>query len=476
MVMRSLFMSGQNLAILATGAILELIYVAGPSASHLARHIPIALSTMAIFSLIRILMGLDELDSCTKFSRSLMKSIAAMGIAELAAIGGYNLIANWSQGIITDVSLGSWASAWFFSAIAASALVGLGVHSLAGCWRREGRFAKRIVVFGGGEHGARFIGEAVRRESSHTSVRAYFDDRLGVTRAPIAGVPCGGNAEQLIEYVRDERVDEVIIALPWSADERILGILGLLRHLSVPVRLAPETIVFRTRDYAGRKGVAESTPIIRDQPISEWGMLLKELFDRALAALLLLCASPLMAVIAILVKWDSPGPVFFRQKRLGFNGRPFDVLKFRTMTYSPDAQSTVVQATRSDRRVTGIGRFLRRTSLDELPQLVNVLQGDMSLVGPRPHPMWQRASDLWPGEGDRPLDAILTEYASRHRVKPGITGWAQVCGYRGETETIDKMAKRVEHDLHYIDHWSLWLDVKILFLTILTTVAGKNAY
>src|SRR5262249_48037769 len=148
--------------------------------------------------------------------------------------------------------------------------------------------------------------------------------------------------------------------------------------------------------------------------------------------------------IACMIKLDSPGPVLFRQKRLGFNNRPFEVLKFRTMSYTSGTQR---QAQREDPRVTRIGRFLRRSSLDELPQLFNVLRGEMSLVGPRPHPVWGNASELWPDQGDRPIEAIFSEYASRHRMKPGITGLAQVCGYRGETETMDKMAKRVEHDL-----------------------------
>jgi polysaccharide biosynthesis protein PslA len=475
LLMRAIFLGGQNLAILATGGALEAVYESGPSASHIARHIPMALGTIAIFSLVRFLMGLDEFEQRAAPSHWLLKSFLAMSLAELAAIGGYNLLVNWPLGIITDVGLGSWASAWFLSSALAMAVAGVIVRTLAGRWRKEGRFAKRIVVYGGGEYGARFIGEAVQRGADDVAVRAYFDDRQGGGRRPIAGVPCLGNSDRLIEYVRRQKVDEIVIALPWSADERIIGILSRLRHVPVPVRLSPEIIVLRTHGLDRPLRPVE-TPIIRNRPISEWDLFLKDVFDRATAAVLLLLALPVMLVVSLAVKLDSPGPVLFRQKRLGFNGRPFDVLKFRTMTPAREASATTKQASRMDRRVTRVGRFLRRSSIDELPQLINVLFGDMSLVGPRPHPMWQSAADLWPEEGDRPLDAILTEYASRHRVKPGITGWAQVCGYRGETETVDKMAKRVEYDLHYIDNWSLWLDMKILLLTVLTTVAGKNAY
>jgi Undecaprenyl-phosphate glucose phosphotransferase len=475
LLMRGLFLGGQNLTILATGAVLETIYESSPSATHIERHIPMALGTLAIFSLVRFLMGLDDLDQPAAHAHWLLKSILAMGLAELAAIGGYNLLVNWPLGIITDVGLGSWASTWFLVSVLGMAVAGGIIRALAGRWRKEGRFAKRIVVFGGGEHGVRFISEAVRRGSDHVAVRAYFDDRLGSGRRPIAGVPCLGNSNRLIEYVRRQKVDEIVIALPWSADERIVGILSRLRHLPIPVRLSPEIIVLRTHGLDGPLRPVE-TPIIRNRPISEWDLFLKDVFDRAVAAALLLLVLPVMVATAIAIKLDSPGPVLFRQKRLGFNGRPFSVFKFRTMTQARDPNAAVRQASRTDRRITRIGRFLRRSSIDELPQLINVLLGEMSLVGPRPHPIWQSAADLWPEQGNRPLDAILTEYASRHRVKPGITGWAQVCGYRGETETIDKMAKRVEHDLHYIDNWSLWLDVKILFLTVLATVAGKNAY
>jgi len=168
--------------------------------------------------------------------------------------------------------------------------------------------------------------------------------------------------------------------------------------------------------------------------------------------------------------------VYFRQKRLGFNNRPFNVLKFRTMTHVASAQEGLRQAQRGDRRVTRIGRLLRRSSIDELPQLFNVLRGEMSLVGPRPHPIWTHAGELWPDQGDRPLDAIFSEYASRHRMKPGITGWAQVNGWRGETDTVEQIKKRVEHDLYYIEHWSVLLDLKIIARTILGGFTGHHAF
>jgi exopolysaccharide biosynthesis polyprenyl glycosylphosphotransferase len=216
-------------------------------------------------------------------------------------------------------------------------------------------------------------------------------------------------------------------------------------------------------------------PLLRPRPISEHNLVAKALLDRTVAGALLLFVSPLLLGIAALIKLDSPGPALFRQKRLGFNNRAFEILKLRTMRETA-ANEAARQARRTDPRVTRIGGFLRRSSLDELPQLINVFRGDMSLVGPRPHPIWTRAGDLWNEGGDEPLEAFIHEYASRHRVKPGITGWAQVHGYRGETETVDKMKKRVEYDLHYIDNWSLWLDIRILIRTAITVATGKNAH
>ncbi len=188
-----------------------------------------------------------------------------------------------------------------------------------------------------------------------------------------------------------------------------------------------------------------------------------------LAALILLFIGPLMLLIALAIKLDSRGPVVFKQRRQGFNNELFEVWKFRTMYASVADADCEVQTTKDDPRVTPVGWFLRKLSLDELPQLINVLRGDMSLVGPRPHAVATKA------EG-RPFSEVVDRYASRHRVKPGITGWAQVNGWRGETDTIEKIKKRVEYDLYYIDNWSVWLDLLILLKTIFVLIRNENAY
>jgi Undecaprenyl-phosphate glucose phosphotransferase len=201
------------------------------------------------------------------------------------------------------------------------------------------------------------------------------------------------------------------------------------------------------------------------RPIKEWSLIFKTLSDYLVASFGLLLAAPLMAAIMLAIKLDSPGPIFFKQRRRGFNQNMFRVWKFRTMSVLEDGDE-IRQAAKNDQRVTRVGRFLRRTSLDELPQLLNVLQGHMSIVGPRPHAV----------EHDDYYETIVSRYASRHRVKPGITGWAQVNGFRGETEIVEKMAKRIEYDLQYMENWSLAFDLKIIVLTLFKGFWHENAY
>jgi Undecaprenyl-phosphate glucose phosphotransferase len=465
----------QSAAIVAAAMVVEYAERRVTGSPAFGPHLLIALVAAVIFPVVIASTQLSRLSTKSGNIRALLRSVTALCLAGLAAIGGYKVIVHWPNESASDSALGHWVFAWLVTASASLALLDMGAGAMLARLRQQGRLARRVVVFGGGDHGARFIDRAVHSWGDRLAVRAYFTDRPERARDNIAGVPCGGDLDQLLRFLRKEPVDEIVIALPWSADERILAVLSRLRHLPVPVRLAPEMIALRSPKSDIDLKPFDSMPVLRDRPISLWDQLVKDGFDRSMAAFALLLAMPTMAVIALLIKWDSPGPVYFRQKRLGFDNRPFYILKFRTMTHT-SAGGQLQQARRGDTRVTRVGSFLRRSSLDELPQLINVLKGEMSLIGPRPHPMWTRADQLWPEQGDRPLDQIVSEYASRHRVKPGITGWAQVCGCRGETETVDKMAQRVEHDLHYIENWSLWLDIRILFLTLKTVVSGDNAH
>jgi Undecaprenyl-phosphate glucose phosphotransferase len=260
-------------------------------------------------------------------------------------------------------------------------------------------------------------------------------------------------------------VDEIFLAVRWSDSACIDAIMDELRILPIPIRLLPDFAA--SRFIAGPMtdiGIAKAIDL-QHTGLRPWERTVKTVIDSLLAAAGLVALSPLFAAVAILIKLDSPGPVFFRQQRTGFNGKPFRIVKFRTMTTLDDGPQ-VRQATRGDARVTRVGQWLRSTSVDELPQLFNVMLGHMSLVGPRPHAI---AHDSEFGEA-------IVHYAVRRRVKPGITGWAQVCGFRGETPTMDLVVRRVEHDLWYIHHWSFWLDAVILLRTVIALANAKDVY
>ncbi len=278
-----------------------------------------------------------------------------------------------------------------------------------------------------------------------------------------------GGLQQLIADVRRGLIDQVIVALPSSAEKRLREVVEQIALTPVRIRLAPDIagFVFAQRSVV----LLGEVPVVTvfERPISGTDQAIKWLEDHILGLLILILAAPLMILIALAIKLDSPGPIFFRQPREGFNNRPFLVWKFRSMRADRSQTDAIDQARRDDPRVTRVGAFLRRTSLDELPQLFNVLLGHMSLVGPRPHAASTRA-------GGRVFSEVVARYAARHNVKPGMTGWAQVCGWRGETQTEEQLHKRFEHDLHYIENWSLWFDLYILMRTVVTVLGHRGAY
>jgi Undecaprenyl-phosphate glucose phosphotransferase len=270
---------------------------------------------------------------------------------------------------------------------------------------------------------------------------------------------------EVVRCVRETRVDEVIVAIPWSLLDLICEVENELRVLPVPVKLVPDTITGRVLD----RPVFELGPTkavqLQRAPLSATQRILKQGMDRVLAAISVVLLVPFFAVIAAAIRLESPGPAMFLQTRVGFNGRPFKIYKFRTMVTLDDG-AVVVQATKNDKRVTHLGELLRRLSIDEVPQLLNVLRGEMSLVGPRPHALAH----------DNQYDRQIATYAIRHKMKPGITGWAQVNGFRGETPEIGMMKQRVESDLWYIEYWSLWLDIRILLMTVVRVLKSDSAY
>lgn len=271
--------------------------------------------------------------------------------------------------------------------------------------------------------------------------------------------------QSVISISQTDPVDYVFLLLKWNKPHLINNLVQMLRALPIPVHLLPDENV--ETFLSARSGNIGTTFTVELQraPLSKSERALKRAFDVISAASILILLSPLMLLTALMIKIDSPGPALFRQKRNGFNGSVFSIYKFRSMRVLEDG-AHIPQATRDDPRVTRLGRWLRRTSIDELPQLFNVLTGDMSLVGPRPHAVAH----------NNEYQTVVSNYAFRHHVKPGITGWAQVNGLRGKTQTVDLMAKRVEFDLWYINHWSLWLDLRIIIKTALMTARQPSAY
>ena len=265
--------------------------------------------------------------------------------------------------------------------------------------------------------------------------------------------------------LRGSDVEEIFVSADWRESQELVRILEQTRIVPLPVRYIPDpatsSLIMRTWQEIGKSIVVD----VQRAPLSRAERALKRSFDVTIAAMGVLFLSPLMLMAAIAIRLETPGPVFFRQARRGFNGREFTILKFRTMIVLENGP-LVQQATRDDKRVTRCGYWLRRTSIDELPQLFNVLTGQMSIVGPRPHAVAH----------DDHYDRLLAHYALRQHMKPGLTGWAQVNGYRGETPTLESMARRVEFDLWYVDNWSLWRDILVLFRTVVEVVRSPNAY
>ncbi|MFG1379831.1 undecaprenyl-phosphate glucose phosphotransferase [Xanthobacter autotrophicus] len=303
-------------------------------------------------------------------------------------------------------------------------------------------------------------------------------ERLGLRemrRFGFAGVPASMASGSLssdeletlksaIQFARQQRIEEIIVAMPWSSLERLDAVRARLRALPVPVKLLPDEVVHELLD-APRVDFGSSVAIeVQRAPLSCIELAQKRVLDIAVSGIALTLLLPLFAIIAVCIKLDSKGPVIFRQRRNGFGGREFTIYKFRSMSVMEDG-ANLTQVQRNDKRVTRVGRFLRTTSLDELPQVLNVLLGHMSIVGPRPHAIAH----------DDEYSKLIAGYAFRHHVKPGITGWAQANGLRGETSEISLMERRIEMDLWYINNWSIWLDIKIILRTFIE-VFRNDAY
>ena len=364
----------------------------------------------------------------------------------------------------------SWLLSWYVAGVGLFTLSRIIVGRMVRDWIGDGRLERRAVIVGGGPAAAELIQSIESQRNSDIRICGIFDDRAD-DRSPamVKGYPKLGNVADLIEFGRITGLDMLIVTIPFKAENRVLDLLSKLWVLPVDIHLSAhaDKLRFRPRSYTYLGNVPMLA--VFDKPLADWDAVAKRMFDIVFGTLAIVATSPIMIGAAIAVKLDSKGPVLFRQKRYGFNNEVVDVWKFRSMyTDKSDADAKQV-VTKGDPRVTKVGRFIRKTSIDELPQLFNVLAGSLSLVGPRPHALKGHTQN-------KLFEQVVDGYFARHRVKPGVTGWAQINGWRGEVDTPEKIRKRVECDLYYIENWSLLLDFKILFLTPFRIIGQEGAY
>lgn len=331
-------------------------------------------------------------------------------------------------------------------------------------YRRKGYNFKRVVIVGAGKNGMELY-QVMKDDLSYGfNVRGFFDDNVALKEALPNYL---GNTDEVEDYVLAHDIDEIYCTLPGTNDGKIVRLLNFAEKHMVRFYIVPE--FYRNVKKSMVMEVMESIPLltIRREPLqSMYNRFLKRTFDLLFSTLVLLTIYPILyVVLGLLIKLSSPGPILFKQKRTGLYGRDFECFKFRTMRVNAEADT--VQAVKDDPRKTRIGNFLRKSNLDEFPQFVNVFLGDMSVVGPRPHML----------KHTEQYSALIDKYMVRHLVKPGVTGWAQVTGYRGETKTLEQMEGRVKRDVWYIENWTFFLDLKIIVVTVLNMFKGeKNAY
>ncbi|WP_378942963.1 undecaprenyl-phosphate glucose phosphotransferase [Mesorhizobium sp. ANAO-SY3R2] len=359
---------------------------------------------------------------------------------------------------------------WFVAGLALLIGLRLALAHLLRRWARDGRMERRALIVGGGKAAETLIRSIEQQPFNDIRICGIFDDRDDRRSPPIvAGYPKLGTVSELLEFARIARIDMLIVSLPLTAETRVLQLLKKLWVLPVDIRLSAHSsqLQFRPRSYSYIGAVPMLD--IFDKPINDWDSVAKRAFDIVFSLLGIVVFSPLMLATAIAIKLESKGPVLFKQKRYGFNNELIEVYKFRSMYADQGDPAARKLVTKHDPRVTRVGRIIRKTSIDELPQFFNALFGSLSLVGPRPHAMEALSQN-------RLYNEVVDGYFARHKVKPGVTGWAQINGWRGETDTHEKIRKRTEFDLDYIERWSLWFDIKILFLTPIRLLDTENAY
>ena len=459
---------------LVRGADFAILCISGTLAYQLYRtsiNGPVSMYVAAIFGLASLGLVMFQVFSVNRTAAFQMPLLQGFRIA-----GAWSLVFLIGLGMLIFLRSGEMFSRVWLASTYFIGLVGLllerGAFSLViRHMMKTGRVERRAVVVGGGVAGESLLQALSAGKTINLRVLGFFDDR-GDSRSSdtLAGYPKLGNVDELVEFARRTSLDLVIFSLPITAETRLLQMLRKLWVLPVDIRLAAHMNKLRLRprsySYIGEVPVLD----VFDKPIADWDVVLKAVFDRVVGTLMLIGLSPIMLIVALGVKLTSKGPVLFKQLRHGFNNEHIEVYKFRSMYTNQLDMTAQKQVTKDDPRVTPFGRFIRKTSMDELPQLFNVVfNGNLSLVGPRPHAVSGKAAGMM-------YDEVVDGYFARHRVKPGITGWAQVNGWRGETDTPEKMQSRVDYDLNYIENWSIFFDVYILLITPISLIRAKNAY
>jgi Undecaprenyl-phosphate glucose phosphotransferase len=446
-----------------SGLAVYAVYVG--TSTHLHWHYPVIALLGSLLTVI-----LFELTDCYQIS-ALLRPARNAGRMLLVWSGVFAVLAlaGFLMKVSSDFSR-MWFASWFVLGFVLVLGMRLVLSRMVRRWARNGRMERRAVIVGGGKAAELLIRSVEMQPDNDIRICGIFDDRDDRRSPPVvAGYPKLGNISELIEFARIARIDMLIVSLPITAETRVLSLLKKLWVLPVDIRLSAHSnqLRFRPRAYS----YIGSVPMldIFDKPINDWDSVAKRAFDIVFSLIGIVLFSPVMLATAVAIKLDSRGPVLFKQKRHGFNNEEIEVYKFRSMyadQCDPTARSAV---TRNDSRVTRVGRFIRRTSIDELPQFFNALLGTLSLVGPRPHAVYAQSHNKLYNE-------VVDGYFARHRVKPGVTGWAQINGWRGEIDTDEKIRKRTEFDLYYIENWSLWLDLKIMLLTPIRLLDTENAY
>jgi Undecaprenyl-phosphate glucose phosphotransferase len=448
--------------ILSIGSILFFVFF-GLNTGYISRYsVVIALYTVVTMQAFHN-MGLYRFNHILQPRRQARKIPVICGAVLMAIIA-----TGFALKVSADFSR-LWAFTWIFSSTLMLWLARFSVRSAVRNAADNGKLSRNIIIYGGGDQGQKLIEHIENLREPWNKIVGVFDDRLSRVGDSVGGYPVLGNLDDLLNYGRNNRSDEILIALPWNSQQRILQVARILTALPTNIRLSSE---FLGQDVLHQRvSYKFGVPMLNilERPVSGWGALSKHVLDYVLAAIFSICALPLILIIGLLIKLESKGPVFFKQQRYGFNNQLIEVYKFRSMyTDMSDADAEQL-TTRNDPRVTKMGAFLRRTSLDELPQLINVLKGEMSVVGPRPHAMKAKAAG-------KLYEDVVDGYAVRHKVRPGITGWAQVNGWRGNTDTEEDIMGRLEHDFYYIDNWSVMFDLYIILRTFKTVASGDNAY